>query len=253
MKLPLHVNRSKLSSARGITLVEVIVVIAIVAVLTGILIAGVGRIKESANASKCLANLRQIGVASALYCVDHNQRLVPIVGRLPESSYHKTWRVHLEPYLPDQTAEGKGVFWCPSGAYNEPTNSTKASGTRPASYGINNYIGLHSVSVAQESAFISDVKNPTGTIFVADIGLVANLGDDPSDWVDRGESVATTSYGYARFPEDPLWSSDPWNVFPRHGGHVNVLFYDGHVGSLDVVTDIMDVTVGSRECMYDNE
>lgn len=62
MKFPLK-NLSK----SAFTLIELLTVIAVLAILAAILIPAIGAVRESANSSKSVANLRQIGNAISIY------------------------------------------------------------------------------------------------------------------------------------------------------------------------------------------
>ena len=71
---------------KAFTLMELVSVVAIVAVLSAILFAVIGRTLESARRSNCAANLRQHGLATQLYSGDYDDRL----PHAPSDFYHRT-------------------------------------------------------------------------------------------------------------------------------------------------------------------
>ena len=62
---------------RGITLIEVLIVVAVILIVAAISFPVFSRAKESAKATACLGNLSQIGKALALYAIDHDNRFPP--------------------------------------------------------------------------------------------------------------------------------------------------------------------------------
>lgn len=59
----------------GFTLMELLVVVAIIGILTGLLLPVLGRAKRTAYTVACLSNLHQIGVALNIYEPENNNRL----------------------------------------------------------------------------------------------------------------------------------------------------------------------------------
>ena len=68
---------------RGFTLIELMIVVAIIAVLAGILIPNFVNARAQAQTSACESNLRAIATAMELYYADHQR--YPDAGTIPEA------------------------------------------------------------------------------------------------------------------------------------------------------------------------
>lgn len=93
-----HKNRQAIRT--GLTLVELLVVVAIVGVLIGMLLPAVQQVREAARRIQCQNNLRQLALASLSYSSTHNDHLPPLCKTANLASWDNfSWRVDVLPFL----------------------------------------------------------------------------------------------------------------------------------------------------------
>lgn len=213
-------NRS--ASITGFTLVELLMVVAIIAILASLLFGSLARAKASALTAACQSNLRQIGIALANYTHDD--------GFYPPSEHRDTsvnpfitysWIAHLFPFMASNVpafrcpARGKEFEWTTlsRNGYDFPLNIDP--NTR-FSYGYNargaGNVGGYALSIAQGARVsVSQIRNPADMIAIGD-----------SD----GNGARDAEIAYFRLMATQLPLLTPGN---HHKGGGNIVFCDGHV------------------------
>lgn len=221
------------SSVTAFTLVEMLLVVALLAILAALSFPVLERIKESMNASRCVSNLKNIGTAVHQYTADNQ-------GRFPASRLQYQMDAggnkKTVPFLPDVFLSSKiltvsdyaspsSVWWCP-GDLERPANMRKHS------YGHNQRIGGDYATPGTwdghpnpqydpSYAYLYAVKKPLSQI----IYLI--------DYVDKDDPKWSSAVVASRWP---MKKGSQKNVppaaridFERHAGVANALFLDGSV------------------------
>jgi prepilin-type N-terminal cleavage/methylation domain-containing protein/prepilin-type processing-associated H-X9-DG protein len=184
---------------QGFTLVEMLVVLAVIAVLGGLVTGGVASAKKRVRTIECVNNMRQIGLAVALYCHDHDETF-------PQSQHqHNSWVGALE------TNSGRrAVYRCPV----DPDK------TRVYSFAINDYVTKNPYGASSlDYSSRSSIARPSDTMMFAE----ARTDMGGSDHFHFADSVDA---GYS-----PAAFEGQVDV-RRHQGAANYLFVDGHLETL---------------------
>ena len=113
--------KGRRQTEKDFTLIELLIVIAIIAILAGMLLPALNKAREKARGIQCLSNLRSTGTAFNSYFMDHRDWMPAGISNIKPP---RTWATDLYPYiglppappLPEYVPDFKKVkvFICPS-------------------------------------------------------------------------------------------------------------------------------------------
>ncbi|MDA1273432.1 MAG: prepilin-type N-terminal cleavage/methylation domain-containing protein [Verrucomicrobia bacterium] len=147
MKLEIH----RFWKHRGFTLVELLVVLAVIAILASLLLPALTRARSAADSTACRSNLRQLTIAIRLYTDDTG--VFPMSSPAVNGVVNHYWFDRLSSYAsgwPDSS--GSTVYSCP--AYVRVRGVFRRHPNPIGSYGYNTS-GVGGVRIHPEKAYYS--------------------------------------------------------------------------------------------------
>lgn len=191
------------SSRSGLTLVEVLIAIAVIAGLAGILIPAATGTHAMARSIACRSNLRQVGIAVLAYAGDHDDRLpAPRNWGDDHPATSPAWFYRLPVYIGQRDVKRtNSVFQCAAFRWRGPVVFTNAS---PKSFKLNG--SLDQGGRARHYCLGTFSAEHALVLFVDSVAKETGMGQ----W---GHSLPQAVDG------------------SRHRGRVNALALDGHVVS----------------------
>ncbi len=225
------------------TLVELLVVLAVIALLAGLLLPALARARAAADGARCVANLHQTALAAQMYWDEHggvafSERSVRTNGgwrywfgwlqdgaegdREFDATQGALW-----PYF-----QGRGVEVCPSLNRASPLFKAKARGAAYG-YAYNQLLGPRGLP----GRALSSVLRPAGLAVFADGGQVNDFQEPAS-----AEHPMLEEFYY--FDTNTVSAT----VHFRHHGRAQAVFADGHVGTERADTGSEDRRVAGQIC-----
>ena len=92
-------RRIRPNNRSAFTLVELLVVIAIIAILAALLLPALAKASQSAEMTRCLSNLRQIGIGKEMYLNDNAEVFPPFPKREHQHGCRARWSGPLSPLV----------------------------------------------------------------------------------------------------------------------------------------------------------
>lgn len=252
--MPRGATSSRMTGQGGFTLVELLVVVTIVIVLTGMLVPAAFDAIHSGQGTLCSSNLRQLDFAFTVFLTENMGEAFGY-----KQSYDEMWMARLAPYAGDDL---ESIRYCPrarhtvqgrsrgdvrkawTGRYrNEYGPSSLHEGTsyHEGSFGFNGWlydVEQSSVDVSQqldldEGRFYDDLMNLDS--YVSTPVLADAVWYNAWPRRERDEGLGTSVFDIA-----------------RHRDSVNVVFLDGHAARVDLsdlfyLTWHEDFIVGPRQ------
>jgi len=176
------------------SLIELLVTIAIIAILAAFLLPALQQARAKAKQTVCMSNLKQI-YQGVMYYVEDNGGWLPKCGSGDPYSVPPPYCYSWSGYFVYVGYITSGISSCPVRGFNGYCWSS--------AYAINDHLAGADGTIPLKR--LSSLKKPSTTMLIVDSGANAHIG---LNW----------------------WDSNPDHTFPwRHSGGVNILCLDGHV------------------------
>ena len=223
------------------TLIELLIVIAIIAILAGMLLPALNKARESGRSASCMNNLKSITGTALLYAGDNHDFMPPASGNAGDGStwvcprepwissdfVHCFWVYTTSRYAGEQWTGGQApakIYQCPSEP-DEIYRHTNHPDIPVSNYGYYQRLGAPtSWSADNVMRKLTRNRAPSRTGIITDLKAKSC---DRTTFMRLGttDDFMSASFGYA----------------PRHSSGSNAGFADGHVAHLNyhapIVTD----------------
>ena len=246
---------------RQFTLLELLIVVAVIAFLVSLLLPSLKKARKAANTAVCMSNLSQLGKALSGYLVDNNN-FYPYTRIKGDTSDMISWDdlisgydgrermtlSQMKDYMSDFDQENP-LYLCP-----EDSNPRRHEWIRRRSYGISMYkTNWRGENLTRGiSGGINDGTDLSRQLTTINYSSETILLSDLFHWDNRmGSHWGSVN---ASHHLEILTANKPSNGPVPHTKKFNYLFTDGHVEAMNYYKTLLDrppSTTDARETMWD--
>lgn len=206
--------------ARGLSLVETVVVVAIIVILAAIISVAIRSGIVAAKNAGCISNLSQVGKATELYATDNS--------------------MHLPPFYTDNRADEKG------GPHKQDVASFFGA---MKAYGATSSVLYCPLDDAKGQVVAHGVELSDHTVSSYEVSLYVSL------FADKSKAYLNFALGNVADPARTMYLFDKgWNEGSRtewvtaHGKSQNTLFFDWHVARRHTHLPVCVWPAQSKDC-----
>jgi prepilin-type processing-associated H-X9-DG protein/prepilin-type N-terminal cleavage/methylation domain-containing protein len=221
---------TQLKVSPAFTLMELLIVVAIIGITAAFLLTSVSQAKGKAQQIQCASNLHQLGIGLQSFLSDNHA--YPVMLDTNASDLDRFWFGQLERgglgvLHPDTNYFSKGVWFCASAQWSATlSRSANQSKIQLHYYGYNNDTwSFHNTKYPTNCFGLQGQHKPYTHKWTP---ITESEVAVPSDMMAMGDSFDGSTVFERRSIND---LEQFGNVQTRHQGKANVLFCDGHVES----------------------
>ena len=227
-----------MKSRRTFTLVELLVVLAIIAILAALLLPALSQAKEKGYRTQCVNNFKQLAVGIQLYADDHGDQLPGPLWQGIHKNYNNQDATRLPYYIatymglpaPQLAPQDALPARCPSAARHWTAanpGTDPMSRAAPLSYIVSLYVtNINDSNIVTQPFGYPFSAPPYKSPDEAPKSLLHQIYSPTLSWAMTDVDQENAS------PNGPYYIYLP--VTPAHGGVRNELFFDWHVAAVPV-------------------
>ena len=215
-----------IENKNGFTLIELLVVISIIALLMGILMPSLARVRKAGRRVVCASQMRQISLAFDLYSADWDDRIVTAKDVRACMDGQAAWNFVLLSYIcerRDKDFDSAKLWFCPEDKNPFPIGY----GTYPHAIGLTSFAlnGVYEpakgIKLGPAGGFKQmQIRQPSACMLMAETSYHGMIYDrDCSALTDNG--IYLTLDGHHRRTSGFY-----------HNNSINIVFVDGHIGNI---------------------